>query len=937
MTKNTTNTDKTQSSNPNTQSTQKIREAVLRCIESLPDDLMNNLAFLPPLKQALVLTLNMNNREEQLSIISELLQAVPPKGEYLSLYKQTLCAATELTNAIEAPPHRKSSLLRLSHSIPYKLELFSEYQAVMEQAINAADKIADLSIRRHSLVEITRKLEARGDFDELRLHTFRVALGLTGQAEYNTYSLDIIAKELPKSCDYEFYRSNTFFGIAAGMPKHGEFLSLYKEAIGVAIDAANTIELPYYRKYSLTFIANELGIDEEFAELHMRAILGAFQAANSIQETFSRQFALLEVLKDIPHSREYTPLIIDIVETMLPFFSVKSRLTDVDPLEVIDYLLVAEERKLSDAKKRKFARENYAQLLCTEIEDLTKELRDIRFIEVLKPYAHIWVRPLILRNTIKKSLIELKKLSTRYHGSEIERPLFISETHPSNTDDTLRADSAQRSYSGETIAIDLGATNTVIMRKKGENPPEPLWIEGVSRKCGDVSIIPTFINPETGRIDQEVTDKVCSINMKRMLLEGSSRGREYMTEYITALCERLKSPKDGELGWLSKKADAAADRICVTVPIGFDDYKDTIKEIFEEAETGYSIQVVEEPLAAAIGYQIAEKKDKLVLVIDFGGCTLDVMLLRMNTDEVHVVAKPDRSHMLGGHDIDLWLSEFITEKFGLKDNLESTELLCISEELKISLSEKSEVSFDLADTDNDTCTITRNDFEQMLAIKGFYKDIDRAITYILQRASKLAIDKGMIEAVLLTGGSSQIPSFKDKIGDTFRELRSANSIYDHSPFSAVAYGAAVYGTSDVTDKHLGMAYGLRFAKGGGKMHYSYEVILEKGDHIPFTKNFKLTPAKTLGTQKDIFLELVEIPEGLIDRRWISLSNDAEYIKQVLKRTEEVELKSLKIITLNFDESITNDVDVSFAVDKGGALTITYGSENKKVETNLRLQ
>ena len=39
--------------------------------------------------------------------------------------------------------------------------------------------------------------------------------------------------------------------------------------------------------------------------------------------------------------------------------------------------------------------------------------------------------------------------------------------------------------------------------------------------------------------------------------------------------------------------------------------------------SGVEIEFLEEPLAAAIGYQVAEERDRIVMVIDFGGNTLD--------------------------------------------------------------------------------------------------------------------------------------------------------------------------------------------------------------------------------------------------------------------------------------------------------------------------
>lgn len=214
----------------------------------------------------------------------------------------------------------------------------------------------------------------------------------------------------------------------------------------------------------------------------------------------------------------------------------------------------------------------------------------------------------------------------------------------------------------------------------------------------------------------------------------------------------------------------------------------------------------------------------------------------------------------------------------------------------------------------------------------------------------MGVVKNRIEAVLLTGGSSQIPSFKDKITHAFEELGAKNAIYDHSPLTAVARGAALYGTRDVIDRHLGMAYALKFAlKGsvGGTRPFAHEIVFEKGESLPFEKTFTINPAATLGGQKEMFLEFFEIPENLIARRWVSESN-MEFIKQVLRHTDqEVALAGLKVVTLDVAGHTGQDsvdaedgdtqVRVVFCVDEGGNLTVRYGKQNRVIETGIRLQ
>jgi molecular chaperone DnaK (HSP70) len=380
-----------------------------------------------------------------------------------------------------------------------------------------------------------------------------------------------------------------------------------------------------------------------------------------------------------------------------------------------------------------------------------------------------------------------------------------------------------------------------------------------------------------------------------------------------------------------------ADMLYLTVPVGFLNYRKTMKEIVENIFKGIKIEFIEEPLAAAIGYQVAEERDKIIVLIDFGGCTLNTMILRLNINEVHVVAKPDRAKTLGGHDIDIWLAEYLSKKIGIS-NKESTlydKLILKAEEIKIALSEHKAVPFEWDGVE--VCKVSRDDLEGVLAKHDFYKIIDRAILYTLRKAEKVGIGKDMIETVLLTGGSSQIPSFKEKIDHIFLKLREQNAVYDHSPLSAVVRGAALYGTRNVIiDRHMGMAYAVRYTTRNKDVPHSYKLIFESGESLPLEKTFKLSPARTLGIQNEIYLELFEVPENMVTRRWVTESG-VEFIKQEIKQVKDISLKGFNIITLSFKEPLNEDVYITFCVNDKGHLMVRYGRENIELETGIRLR
>lgn len=832
---------------------------------------------------------------------------------------------------IEDPKHKKDFLLNIAGRLLEKPEFQALYIEAIDKAIDAADEIPDMQHRIHALLCIANDLPETADAGQLRLKAMRLAMNLKEDAHYSREELEGIAKGLPKSSDYSFYRQYTLLGAAKMLPKTGEFLKLYKDAIETAIAATDVILEPSYRKYALIYIVNELPKTPEFQALHLKALEKAFKAATDIIDPLVKTYNLIDVLNDIPIATEFFPLLQQILKDILSLFSMKMMLKGINATEVIDYILVAEERGINESKKAKYTKTKYAVMLAKELQRFGPLLNDIRFIEILRPYTHVWVQPKELRLAGKKIVERLEGLQNTYHGNEIERPVFIKEVF--HTPDAHYPVIKKASTAKGCLSIDIGATNTVIMKRRSDSQPEFISLNSLSRQYGDVSIIPTLLDNKTNTIGNEASALSPVADFKKMLLEGRPEGREYMERYLNILYQHLKKKIENP-GWFSIFSNIIADKVYITVPVGFSDYKRNLEEIMQRIIRGVEIEFLEEPLAAAIGYQVAEERDRIVMVIDFGGNTLDVMMLRLNLNDVHVIAKPDRSKMLGGRDIDIWLAGYLSGKLGIDNEYPSIEIINKAEEIKIALSNSRETPFYWNGVE--ACRISRDDFEKILAKHDFYKTVDRAVLYVLHRAKKIGVTKEKIEAVILTGGSSLIPSFKEKIEALFPELKQKNAIYNHSPFSAVAMGASLYGTRNIIDRHLGLAYAIRYTTKDKQNPYAYEIIFGKGEPFPFEKTFKITPAMTLGGQRDIYIELFEAPESCITRRW-EKEGETEIIKQAVKPVKEIGLKGFSIITLSFEEPLMDEINITFLVNDSGYLLLRYGKGNKEIKTDIRLQ
>lgn len=913
------------------ESRKSILSQCVNCIKKIPKKIESMAGY----ELCVSLTSRLENPSERKWLLLAIARELPRTPEFHILSFDIFSQSVRAANAIKDARIRKDALLDIIHSLPEKEDFKPLFSEAMNHAIKAADEIGDQQYRVHALLSLANEIPGTLEFNHLRLRAFKLALDLAtnvNQAKYDQLRLKQIAKTLPKASDYEFYRQYTLLGIAKEIPRTGEFLDLYKEAIMLAIAAAATIEVPYYRKYALCYIAEELAGTPALAALYRHTMSEAHKAASCIEEPIVRVHAMIDLLKLFPKSADFFPQLSDALTSILDFYTVQSRIKDITPMDVLDFVLLMDEKTVGDSKKSKFTKDKYAHILAKDLEQFGLLLNDIRLIEVLKPYTHVWIRPKALRTAVNKIVNHLEGLKNSFHGCEIERPEFTGEFYHA----AGRHPSAGARTAGsvkECMSIDLGATNTVIMKRKWDMQPEFIELKGITRHYDEIPIVPTLLNLETEAIGTAAGSDNIASNFKRLLLEGHPDGEKQMEKFFSALYRQLKDEAKRPV-WLSVFSNALTDKLYITAPIGFPDYRKALKNIVSRTIRGVDAEILEEPLAAALGYQMAEKDDKVVLLIDFGGSTLDIIIARLNINEAHVVAKPDRSKIVGGHDIDRWIAGYLYKKLGMESDKPPRELIDKAEEIKIALSGSREVMFRW---DNyDVCPVTRKDIEDILNKHGFYNSVDRTISYVLWKAGKVGVKREKIDAVLLTGGSSQIPSFREKIESLFPELYRQNCIYNHSPFTAVAVGAAMYATRKISDKHLRLSYSIRYKTRDKDVPFAYDIIFEKGESYPFEKTFRITPAKTLGEQKQIYIELFEVPDRYIIRRW-EREGDMEFIKQVLKPADDMTLKDLRIITLSYDEPVEDYTQITFCVDETGLLKIRYSKHDREVATEVRLQ
>ena len=326
-----------------------------------------------------------------------------------------------------------------------------------------------------------------------------------------------------------------------------------------------------------------------------------------------------------------------------------------------------------------------------------------------------------------------------------------------------------------------------------------------------------------------------------------------------------------------KATDPDLNSLVFTVPVdSFEPYRIWLSEVCQVLDIE-QVQLIDEPTAAALGYEL-EPDQRTVLVIDFGGGTLDLSLIqraasaakkpsgfrlqwgnkaasqnaakaaRLKT--IKVLAKAGEN--LGGADIDRWLADYFESAQGLPKTAVTLRLV---EKLKIALSSKTEAAeayFDEETLESYELSLERDRLEQILTERGFFERLERRLEQVLQQANRQSIGLANIDAVLLVGGSAQIPAIQRWAKSHF----DPDKIKCDRPFEAVAQGALRLQTTDLKD-FLYHSYGIRFWDRRSNTH-SWHPIIPEGQPYPTEAPIELFLGASSEKQPSIELILGEL-------------------------------------------------------------------------------
>jgi molecular chaperone DnaK (HSP70) len=374
------------------------------------------------------------------------------------------------------------------------------------------------------------------------------------------------------------------------------------------------------------------------------------------------------------------------------------------------------------------------------------------------------------------------------------------------------------------IALDFGTCNTVIARWNDSlKGVEFIRFDGLSRRYayripGDggeraAHVLPSLIHYGAGE-DYLIGEKVSAAGLtsergtfrwvKLDMLKNNSKSRRIngrMISYREAATDLLRRVL---LFTAGSRPGAAEEDLVVTVPVeSFDHYTEWLREV-AGAIFKRDIRVLDEATACILGHEERVKNGELYAIVDFGGGTLDVSIVKTNLAaeaDVRCRVLGRAGEELGGALVDKWLLEEIQQREGLSDQDVAdigAVLLQRIEEAKIGLSSGAE-RVDIVQyndiTGRQVChTMTRQDLSRVLAARELPQIISRTLFRALEAAAdKYGTKKSEIREVLMVGGSSLLLGVADTVRTLFPDCR----VRCDSPFEAIAAGACRFMGEDL--------------------------------------------------------------------------------------------------------------------------------------------
>jgi molecular chaperone DnaK (HSP70) len=443
------------------------------------------------------------------------------------------------------------------------------------------------------------------------------------------------------------------------------------------------------------------------------------------------------------------------------------------------------------------------------------------------------------------------------------------------------------SPSPNAYAIDFGTSNTAIARwNLATGKAELVKLPGMSQQFNSQPpLIPSLVYVEDAAagkviVGQAVRDRGLDLASDTRFFANFKRGIGTEIQGFLPELDGIKITFEQVGAWFLRELLTSLQStvgevksLVLTVPVdSFESYRLWLMEICQSLAVE-QISILDEPTAAALGYGTADQPS--LLVMDFGGGTLDLSLVQLSAgaesagyllkwgqrvlgnsaaqtrNTAKVIAKAGDN--LGGSDLDNWLVDYFVATQSLAKSTLTTRL---AERLKIQLStvdEAKEVYFDDETLETYELSLDRDRFEQILTQQGLMERLDNLLERLSRQAQRHGVEVNEVDAVLLVGGSVQIPAVQQWVRKYFDEDQVKNQLQ----LEAIAIGALQVSQTIEVQDFLYHSYGIRYWNRRTKRH-DWHPIIPQGQPYPMKVVKELVLGASTPNQSSIELIIGEL-------------------------------------------------------------------------------
>ncbi len=336
------------------------------------------------------------------------------------------------------------------------------------------------------------------------------------------------------------------------------------------------------------------------------------------------------------------------------------------------------------------------------------------------------------------------------------------------------------------IGIDLGTTNSLVsIYRNGKTELIPNRLGRIMTSSA-VSVLEdgSLLVGDAAKERLVAHRERTAVSFKRLMGTGQTirlADRTFTPQELSALV--LKQLYADAKDFLQEEIEEAV----ISVPAYFDDNQRNATKLAAELAGLPVRRLINEPSAAALSYSLSTgRNDCCLMIVDFGGGTLDVSIVQCfeNVIEIIAIAGDNR---LGGDDIDRGIADYFCRYHRLQENTLSDSqresLLRQAESAKKALSAEGAAPRIRLSTDQER-TLT---LDKSLLREICQPLLDRIRPVIANAVRDSRLQPAQLDDVILVGGSGKLAV----LADYLEELLGKRPLTAENPETIVAEGAAV--------------------------------------------------------------------------------------------------------------------------------------------------